>query len=540
VRAVKRPVLALALFAPILVASACPAPKQAPPPPTSTQGTAPLRRLTQEELNFTMRDLFPGVDLPFVALNDGDPSRAVLFDGDVSRQTPSDLAVEQVRTGALAVAQAAVQRKDLLLAGITAGDDKSTGHVFIAQFLPRAFRRPADAREIQAYSAFFDTNIDAHDLDVALVLTMQAALQSPSFLYRIETGGAVSTKARPLSSYEMASRLSYLLWATMPDQTLFDAAAANKLSTPDELEAQARRMLADPRAHDAVLSFHRQWLGLDLVLTTNKDNATFPMWNDTLRQSMRTEVDKMIEEVVFGSGDAKLKTLFTTTKTRVDATLAPIYGVPASAHDWDLVDLPADQRAGIVTNASILAARAHSTFGSPVLRGVFALDRYLCESPPPPPPDVNTNPPDPSDANAPKTNRQRFDQHANNPACAGCHKTIDGIGDGLESYDAIGQFRTLDNGVVVDNSGTVDAVSFAGGPALAKLFANSEKVERCVASHWLTHTRGRLAEPADKAANDDVTAAFKKADGDIKELLVAIVREPSFRTIETTSTGGAP
>ncbi len=513
----------LAALLPAVCAGAltgCPAeptkkPVKAPAP---VVGSQPLRRLTQEQLNLTLRDLFAGIDLPFVALNDGDTgARGGVFEGDVSRQTPTDLAVEQLRSGSIAVSKAVVEQKDVLLAG----DD---AHAMIEKLLPRAFRRPATQREVEVFTGFYDDELaqnDAND-DVALELVLQAIIQSPSFVYRVEAGD---------DPYAIASRLSYLLWSTMPDDVLFAAAAADELKTPDQLEAQARRMFDDSRAHDAVLSFHRQWLDLDKVLATNKDAATFPEWNDDLRQSMRTEADKMIEEVVFGTGDKKLRTLLTTTKTRVDASLAAVYGIPAPQNDWDLVDLPADQRAGIVTDAAFLASAAHQVYGSPVLRGVFVLDRFLCEAPPPPPPNVNTNPPDPSDDGAPATNRERFSEHVINPSCASCHASIDGVGFGLEGYDAVGRFRTEDNGFPVDDSGTVDGVDFHGGPGLAALLADSSGVRDCVARHWLTFARGRAEEADDGQTIDQVQKAFDKADGDIEELLVSIVRTPAFRTL---------
>ncbi|HEY4223737.1 MAG TPA: DUF1592 domain-containing protein, partial [Myxococcota bacterium] len=414
--------------------------------------TAPIRRLTQEELNHSLRDLFTGIDIPVVAINDADPGNTrIAFEGDAARQTPSDLVVGQLSSGMVPVAAAAVQNLSLLLPGAaldSVDDQRSAGHAFIASFLLRALRRPPEQRELDAYTALFDSNLTAHDLDVALEVFLAAALQSPSFVYRIEIGDASAAAPdgqRPVTSYEMASRLSYLLWNTMPDDVLLAAAGNDSLRTDDEIDAQARRMLGDQRAHDAVISFARQWLDLNRVLVANKDAATFPQWNDELRQAMKTETDHLVEDVVFNGGDAKLKTLLTTTKTRVNAELAAVYGIPAPAHDWDQVDLPSSQRAGLVTNAAFLSSRAHQVFGSPVLRGVFVLDRFLCEAPPPPPPNVNTNPPDPGSQPAATTNRERFAQHATG-TCKGCHDTIDGIGFGLEGYDAIGQFRTVDNG----------------------------------------------------------------------------------------------
>ncbi|MDP2341067.1 MAG: DUF1592 domain-containing protein [Deltaproteobacteria bacterium] len=508
-----------------------------PPPPAETSlgaTSAPLRRLTQEELNHTLRDLFVGIPLPVVALSDGDGRS---YDGDVSRQTPSDLAIEQLRTGAAAVAAAVVLRKaDVLprLPGSTADDQRAVGHELIASLGARAMRRPLEPRELGAYSLFFDSALAADNFDVALELTITALLQAPSFLYRVELGGdAVDDERTAIPSYEMASRLSYLLWSSMPDQELFDAAEAGVLDDPDELEAQARRMLDDPRATDAVVSFHRQWLDFDDVLAASRDAATYPAWDEELKQSIRTESDRMIEESVFGGGDAKLRTLLTTTTTRVNRPLAALYGVAAPATDWDLVQLPGEQRAGLITQAGFLASRSHAVFPSPVLRGVYVLDRFLCQTPPPPEPSIDVTPPVADENAPPTTNRDRYTQHTFNPVCQGCHAGIDGIGMGLEGYDAIGRFRTTDNGFPVDDSGTLEATgaggSYNGGPALAAMLAESDLVTECVARQWLTYTRGRAEDDVDWPAITAATAQFQAADGDIRELLVSIVKSSSFR-----------
>lgn len=526
----------------VIASTGCPATEDTrtppPPPPPADAGReeiapAPMRRLTEDELNRTLGDLFAGIEIPFVELNDGEGKG---FEGDVARQSPSDLVVEQLRSGAIAVAAAAGQRLDLLLPRqpADAADQAAVGHELIASFGPRALRRPLEEREQAAYEAFFDAQLAEHNFPVAVELLLQAFLQSPSFVYRVEVGygSANEQGAVALGAYEMASRLSYLLWGTMPDAALFQAAKENALATPEQLEAEARRMLADDRARGAILSFHRQWLDLDKVLSSNKDAATFPQWNDDLRRAIRTEADKLVEEV--WKGDAKLRSLLTTRTTRVNASLAALYGVPAPAEEWGLVELPAEERAGVLTQAAFLASRAHAVNPSPVLRGVFVLERLLCEAPPPPMAGISTDPPAAEDEPVPTTNRERYAQHTFDPVCQECHVGIDGIGMGLESYDAIGAFRTVDNGIAVDNSGNLEATAvggtFQGGPGLAALLAGSKAVHECTARHWLEYAHGRREKPEDRGQFQEVNAAFAAADGDIRELLVAIVKTPAFRT----------
>lgn len=556
--------LAVALFA-----TGCPPTTDVPPvrPPVEDPpevqgevpvGAAPLRRLTQEELNTTLRDLFTRagvrIEIPFVPLNDGEVGvSGTPFEGDVTRQSPSDLMVEQLRAGAIAVSSFAIADRDRLLPrAFTAGnvdEEKAVAEEFIAEFLPRAFRRSVDAGELETYAAFFRARYSEHNLDVALQLVLQAILQSPSFVYRIEIGGGPIAPANgdeptavALQPHEIASRLSYLLWGSMPDEALFAAAQNGELVTAEQIEAQARRMLADDKARDAVLSFHRQWLDLDAVLRQNKDAATYPEWNDELRFGLRDEIDAMIEEAIFGGGDARLSTLLSTTTTRVDANVAALYGIaaPAGGRD-DLIQLPGAERAGVLTSGAFLSSRAHQVFGSPVLRGVFILDRFLCEKPPPPDPSIDVTPPDETDQTEPTTNRSRYAQHTFDETCQGCHAGIDGIGFGLENYDAIGKFRSVDNGFPVDASGNFDGSSlggtFTGGIEMSALLASSDLVQDCVARQWLAWSRGR-PEQQDDAQNDlDVLDAFRASEGDIRELLVAIAVSPAFRSLPK---GGAP
>lgn len=514
-------------------------------------GTAPLRRLTEEELNNTLRDLFTrsgvAISIPFVPLSDGDGGG---FDGNVARQTPSDLAIEQLRAGAIEVSAFAVARTDLLLArepvAGDAADVQAVGEELVAWLTPRAFRRPVDPSELETYTAFFRSMLAEHNFETALQLVIQAILQAPSFLYRIEIGAGDSDAtidgtfdgtvpdAKALSQHELATRLSYLLWASMPDDELTQAANDGALATTAQLEAQARRMLADEKARDAILSFHRQWLDLDAVLNADKDPGTYPEWNDTLRGSLREEADAMIEEAIL-AGDGRLATLLTTTTTRLDAPVASLYGVAPPENPWDVVELPAQQRAGILTQGAFLASRAHQVNGSPVLRGVFILDRLLCESPPPPDVGIDTTPPAASAEEEPTTNRARYAQHTSDTACQGCHAGIDGIGFGFEAYDATGRFRSEDGGFPVDDSGNLDGTSlggtFKGAPELARLLADSSLVHDCVARQWLMWSRGRSEESNDIAHDEALLASFVHSQGDVRELLVSIATSAAFRSM---------
>jgi hypothetical protein len=408
-------------------------------------------------------------------------------------------------------------------------EDASCGRQFIETFGRRAFRRPLAAEELERYVAFFETQRTSSNFRVAARLVIQALLESPQFLYRLELEGAAGKRA-PLQPYELASRLSYGLWQTMPDETLLAAAEAGELATADEVEAQARRMLADPKARAMVFDFHRQWLDLDRLMRVNKDNLTYPQWNEALRLAMREETQRFIEDVIF-DGDGKLRTLLSSSQTWVNPALATLYGAPAVS-GWQKVTLDPAQRAGLLTHASFLAGHAHVINPSPVLRGVFAFDRVLC-APLPPPVGINTTPPEISDFDMPTTNRQRYKQHQA-PGCESCHKRIDSIGFALENYDAIGAFRTEENGLPIDArtelTGTDVDGPIANGVELAHKLAGSAKVRRCYVNQWFRFTLGRGEEMDDASTLDWLDHHFVESGERVIDLIVAITRSDEFRT----------
>ncbi len=497
-----------------------PVPADPAPPPS------PVRRLTQEELNRSLRDLFPALTLPQIAVTeDNGKDFAQLQD----KQVVSDLYVEQIRAGANVVAAAigAVQPRP------ATGQEGAVVDAALADLLPRAFRRPVSDDERGVFLDYFVEQQGLHGFVAAFQLLLQTILQSPSFLYRLELDASRSAEDAgrvPVSSIEMATRLSYFLWGSTPDAELLQAGIDGDLDDEDAVAAQAERLLADPRAMDAIKSFHRQWLDFDRVLQTNKSPTRFPQYNEFLRQAMRDEADRFIE-LVFEQ-DAKLRTLLTSRQTRLIPALGPIYGVDV-AEDNQLVELPAE-RAGILTQAQFLSARGHAVEGSPVLRGVFVLERLVCEAPPPPDGSIDTTPPQPEeDGNEARTNRSRYAQHESEPLCAGCHVPIDGIGFGLEGFDSMGQFRVVDNGLPVDDSGSLEGTriggTFQGAAGLGARLAASPVVAACVAEHWFQFATGRRDESGDAKDLEAVTAAFTDADGDVRALLKAIVLSDAFR-----------
>jgi hypothetical protein len=523
-----------------------PSPPSPPPPPLPETAAAPspLRRLTTEELNHTWRDLFSGIAVPAVAITE-DPGRD--FAQDAAHQPVTDLGVEELRAGANAVAAtvaAAVHDDPGALWPRAPQNEDDAGIVvdeWLQVFLPRAFRRPVGEDERARFVDFFALHARDSGVDSALQLLLQGILQSPSHLYRLELEDTGSPDPRgrvPVSSVEMATRLSYFLWGTTPDDELLQAGIDDVLSTSEGLTAQARRLLDDPRSMDTLRSFHRQWLDLDRVLRTNKDSSRFPEYNEFMRGAMRREADRFLE-LVF-STDSSLRTLLTSRQTRLVPGLGPVYGVTVTEDDA-LVTLP-PERSGILTQAQFLAARAHAVEGSPVLRGVFVLERLLCASPPPPSGNIDITPPSADEPGAATTNRGRYAAHTENPTCKSCHAPIDGIGFGLEGFDAIGKFRTTDGGQPVDTSGSLEATAvggtFDGAAALGEILADSPVVADCVARHWFRFAQGRHEDLlADDEDLQQLKAEMVTSDGDIRALLASIVLTDAFRT---RTVGGAP
>lgn len=499
-------------------------------------GAAPLRRMTHTQYNNTVRDLFPGADIPPQTIL-VDP-KVNGFENNSEVQAPSALLVEQYQKAALAVTAAAMAKPDgFLPCPADGGPDPATcGHDLLRDLGARAFRRPLAADEESAYLTFFDQQMAEHNFNVGLQLAMQAILQAPAFIYFPEFGGdplVDQPELVALTGHELAARLSYFLWDTTPDEALLAAATAGDLDEIAGIEAEVLRMLDDPRARTSLVNFHRQWFDLDKIAEVNPDLATYPEFTPALRTSMRSELDRFVESTIF-DGAGTFAALLTSPATTVDSQLAALYKVAAPPPDtWTDLDLPASERSGILTRAGFLARTAHAVHPSPVRRGVFVLSRLLCVPPAPPPPNVNTSPPDESDPDQPKTNRERYAKHTAQDTCGGCHQSIDGVGFGFENYDALGKWRTLDNTYPVDASGELIGTDvdgpFVGALELSQKLATSTQAHNCVVSQVYRYALGRNTGLDDLCSLADLRGQFAAASGDIRALLLAVVTSDAFR-----------
>ena len=397
----------------------------------------------------------------------------------------------------LAAGEALAARADL-----PSGDVEA----WLRDFGRRAFRRPLTDAEVGRYLAVGDP-----------AAVLQVLLSSPHFLYRSEIGEPAGEAGTfRLTPFETAAALAYLLWGTTPDDALLDAAAAGRLSDADGIEAEARRLLDDPRARDHLGTFAEQWLGADRLATADRAAALYPEWDDALAAEMVGETRAFAVAQTLDGGT--YETLLTGDSARhATGTLAQLYA------------LDGGPRAGILGQAGWLAAHSHSDQTSPIRRGLFVRRQLLCHYLPPPPPDAGGVP----EVDPEATTQERFAQHTSVESCAGCHRYIDPIGLGLEHFDAIGGWRDTENGRPIDASGAVTDVeqvgdetsaTFAGLDELGAILAASEAGPACYAEQWQRYAAGREAAPGASC----LAQAWAETGHDLRDLLLLIVRDDAF------------
>ncbi len=472
---------------------------------------APLRRLTRAEYDATVRDLLGDASHPSAAFPPDEESQG--FDNFARTQSVSPLLAEDYGAAAEALAATAYPSAAF---DCDAPDETCLPKLFTT-LGRRAFRRPLTADERERLGAVFAAVRAQDDFPTALRSVIAVMLQSPQFLYRFESA--------PLTDYELASRLSYFLWGSMPDDALLDAAATGPL----DVGAQARRMLADPRAREVVRRFHLQLLGVTHLTDKAKDPAQFPDFA-TLAPQMLEETARFTEWTVF-DGDGDARRLFNARTTFVNAPLAGLYalsGVDGAA--FVKVDTDLTARIGVLTHGSVLSTWAKADQTSPVLRGKLVRERFLCQTPRPPPGNVVAMLGSPATG----TTRDRFAAHVTSPDCRGCHQLLDPIGFGLEKYGPIGAYRTIENLQKVDATGEVIAGgdldgAFDGAIALSDKLAASRDVKRCLALQWFRFAFGR-AETADDACSiENAQTAFEQSGWNSRELLIALTQTDAFR-----------
>jgi hypothetical protein len=510
----------------------------------------PLRRLNRTEYLNTLRDLVPG--LPAAAY----PAAGSLpadqkgngFDTDGSLLTVSSaLAVRYIEVAEVLAEEASKDTAlaKLLPAGCNRGmDERGCAQRFISAFGRRAFRRPLRQEEADAALSLYDRGRSGGTFNTGVQWVIQYFLQAPDFLYRVELGkpqpmAEPGTDSRspaasdpsavvrtPLTPFEVATRLSYSLWKTMPDEALLAKAEADSLGTPEQVRAEAERMLDDPRARAMLYDFHAQWLGTDALPDTIKNPYDYPTF-PTLRAVLPQETSLFIENVVYkDKGD--LATLLTAPYTFVNDVSAPVYGLSGvTGSNLRKVDLNPQERSRLLTQLAVLSVHAKPAMISPVVRGHFVQQQLLCGTVPSQPPGLAVTLPE----SAPP-GTDVFAVQLTQPACASCHRLMNPIGNGFARYSPIGQYAAQSGGQPISARGELVGSDSDGGfdgvPELAKRLAQSAQVGLCYQTHWFHYVFGRSVMTEDAALQAALSASFQSSGGRIRELILAAVSNPTF------------
>jgi hypothetical protein len=498
----------------------------------------PIRRLTRFEYNNTVRDLLGDNSNPADVLP---PEEEVAgFNNQAGALTTSDLLVEQYLKVAEGVSARAIGNMDTLMEGCDPASQGSDACAlsFIERWGRRAYRRPLEQEEVDRLQDVFDwalTDPDLGTFEDGIQIVIEVMLQSPSFLYRPEYGSETPIEGDvvPFTSWEMATKLSYMLWNTMPDDELFQAAENDVLSTREEIAAQASRMLEDDRAKDTIRNFHEQWLLLTQLDSVTKDTSVYPAYNAGLRPLWEEEIQTFIEDVIL-EGDGSLETLLTADYSFMNEELANFYGddvlEPVTGTELRRVQLDPTRRAGFLTSAALMATHANLNQSSPVFRGKFVREQLMCNTLPLPPNDLVIEPPqlDPN-----KTTKEQFEEIGADPSCASCHSLMNPIGFIFEHYDGVGQWRDQQNGKDIDAVGEVVQTedidgTYDGAIELARALAGSTQVQECVSSQWFRFAYNRSVTPVDTCSIEQINERFAASNFNIRELLVALTQTNAF------------
>jgi hypothetical protein len=409
-----------------------------------------------------------------------------------------------------------------------AGQARAAAEKVLSNFARRAYRRPVTPAEIARLVKLYEIAAkQGEPFEQALRLPLKAVLVSPHFLYRIEEDPAKPDEVRTISDFEFATRLSYFLWSSMPDEELFEIARRGELRKPEVLEQQVKRMLKHPRSHALAQNFAGQWLQLRNLETISPDRDYYPAWDDSLRAAMAGEAEAFFEHIV--QNDRSIMEFLDADYTFLNQRLARHYGVPkVFGAEFRQVKLPDGRRGGVLTMASTLTVTSNPTRTSPVKRGKWVLENILGTPPPPPAPDVPELPPT---GQLKGTLREQMEQHRANPSCATCHARLDPLGFGLENFDGIGGWRMEDNKKPIDPSGVLPGgEKFAGPAELRKvLLGKADLFRRCLAEKLLTFGLGRGLEYYDKCALDEIVAASRANNDTFSALVLAIVKSDPFQ-----------
>ncbi len=497
-------------------------------------------RLTHEQWENTIRDVLrlperTGISASFT----GDPLGGIFDNNEAVLSVTPGLWADYQRAAeelsAMVVSDPA--KLGLLVPPDEGQGDTARARTFIEQFGRRVYRRPLTETEINDHLAVFAQGPNillGSPFETGMRLVLQTFLQSPHFVYRVENDAKPRADGLiPLSGYEIATKLSYLLWNTMPDDGLLDAAAAGDFATIEGVRARAEQMLSDTRAREVVAHFHKQLFDWDKYGDLYKDPAVFPQWTPELKADLAEESRLFVDDVVFAQ-DGGLADLLTSTTAFVNERTASLYGMSGTfTTEFVKTELDPAARSGILTRAGFLAVNGTARASDPIHRGVFVNMRMLCAKLPPPPNNVTPLPPGGN-----KTTRELVDAHTGKGTCgASCHATlINPAGFAFEHYDAIGGYRTTDNSFPVNSADAYplggQMVPFGNAIEFSKVLAESDEAHRCWAQNWLEFAYGRSATTDDEVFVDRL--ARTSHDGaPVKQLILDLILSDAFLTRRT-------
>ena len=487
-----------------------------------------LRRLTHSQYNNTVRDLLGDQTRPA----DQFPPEDFLhgFKNQSASQEISPVLAEAYNSAAEKLARNVFAGGEdhgrLLPCKPTSHHDVTCAQAFVRSFGFKAFRRPLSDDEASRYAGLLLREAArSRQFLRGAQLIIEAMLQSPKFLFRVEPG-----------AYKAAADLSFFLWDTMPDRELFRAADAGELNQESSIKSQAMRLLADPKARQALDEFTGQWLRFDQVLNAVKDRNLYPQFNLQLATAMTEETRRLVAGLVWG--DLNFLDFFRADYAFVNSDLAALYGLPAPASEFDRVQFPPDsERAGVLGQAAFLAMTSKPGETSPTVRGLFVRDQFLCQQVPDPPPGVNSTLP-PVTVEKPQTNRQRLQEHLINRSCAACHVLMDPIGFGFERFDAIGQYQKQQAVMVmppdrkmrpirlhldIDPRASINGLAnsdFSSPKELGRILAASPICQECMAKQLFRYAFGRHENAADGPLIQSGLAAFRGSGYRWKALMI--------------------
>jgi hypothetical protein len=425
------------------------------------------------------------------------------------------------------------RRKIFVCHPVAAADETACAKKILLSLERHAYRRPVTDADLQDVMPFYEAGHKNGSFDRGIEQALERLLVSPQFLFRIERdpAGVAPGSVFRVSDLELASRLSFFLWSSIPDDELMNVAVRGKLKDPAVLEHQVRRMLADPRAESLVTNFAEQWLYIRDIEAKKPDDLLFPDFDETLRQSFRKETDLFLDSVL--RGNHSVVDLMTANYSFLNERLAKHYGIPniEGTYFRRVTFPPGNPRGGLLGQGSILTLTSYATRTSPVLRGKWILENVLSSPPPPPPPNVPALKTEANDTGKPLTMRQAMVAHRANPVCASCHARMDPIGFAMDNFDAVGQWRDSDAGQPIDASGVLpEGTRFNGVAELKKaLLKNPKQFVSTVAEKLLMYAIARNVQYYDQPAIRAIVKQAAASNNTFASLVLGVVKSAPFQ-----------